>query len=317
MIISAPGKIFFIGEYAVLEGAWAVVAAVQRRVYLERGGGRMRPLVAMGRRAACEWLERPDLAEEIWLADSRELYVGRKKLGLGSSAAVAVGAVASVFAEAGLSVEDKRLRKQIWAVACDVHDSWQRTKGSGADVAAAVFGGIFAYRRSGERDFEEKLWSPPRAAKFFLVWTGKISDTRSLVRAVRAIKARNKMFHAKLVRDMSACTQTFIEKGSSCLKVLFSCLQQYNDLMDALGRAAGIEVVGEFERFVAKVAGRFGGASKPCGAGGGDMVLVALPSEADIGKFTAAFEEAGAWVFEVGIDCGGVRVEQGAHGGIR
>ncbi|MEY4583034.1 MAG: hypothetical protein RL701_7737, partial [Pseudomonadota bacterium] len=33
LVVSAPGKLMVIGEYAVLEGAEAVVAAVDRRAY--------------------------------------------------------------------------------------------------------------------------------------------------------------------------------------------------------------------------------------------------------------------------------------------
>src|SRR5450432_4059309 len=91
-VVVAPGKIFLIGEYAVIDGAPAVVAAVSR--------------VAVGQFVPAFEPESPFVAEAVQAAlsgigdhaaalppgsvmiDSRAFSLNGKKLGLGSSAAV-------------------------------------------------------------------------------------------------------------------------------------------------------------------------------------------------------------------------------------
>ena len=84
MIARAPGKVVLSGAYAVLEGAPAIVAAVDRYVVADasREATRVTPEVehALARRgaAAAPWFDASALRDET---------LG-KKLGLGSSAAI-------------------------------------------------------------------------------------------------------------------------------------------------------------------------------------------------------------------------------------
>ncbi len=100
MTITAPGKLFFAGEYGVLDGGTAVVAAVDRRVVARfvPGAAPSTPVVAEAIAAvrshcATTGASLPDGAPEI---DSASLSHGGRKLGLGSSAAVAAAAVGVV-----------------------------------------------------------------------------------------------------------------------------------------------------------------------------------------------------------------------------
>ncbi len=105
MTITAPGKLFFAGEYGVLHGGTAVVAAVDRRVVARfvPGAGPSTPVVAeaiAAVRAHCATTgaSLPAGAPEI---DSASLSEGGQKLGLGSSAAVAAAAVGVLLEAAG------------------------------------------------------------------------------------------------------------------------------------------------------------------------------------------------------------------------
>jgi len=91
---SAPGKLFLAGEYAVLAGGTAVVAAVDRRAvarFVPRAAPSS-PLIAEAVKAVhqhCEVHALPlvDGAPEV---DSSALNENGRKLGLGSSAAATV-----------------------------------------------------------------------------------------------------------------------------------------------------------------------------------------------------------------------------------
>ncbi len=108
MIATAPGKLILTGEYAVLDGAPALVVAVNRRVVAARRVGPRGSspflaavadeLAARGRRDAA------NIAMSI-AVDSRAFYDAPRpglapvKLGLGSSAAVTVAATALALGE--------------------------------------------------------------------------------------------------------------------------------------------------------------------------------------------------------------------------
>lgn len=313
--VSAPGKAFLIGEYAVLEGADAVVMAVSRRVVLRRAAGRMRPLVARARHAAAESLGCPDLAATPWNADSSALYHERRKLGLGSSAAVVVGAVASVFHESGEAISSPEVRQRIREVARGVHDSFQRTVGSGADIAASVLGGYVVLRRGAQDRTEFSAWRLAPGVRLAFLWSGRPASTRAMLRAVRRLRAAQPRAYERLIADMAIAARGFAREGRTDARVVFDAAGGYGRLMDRLGRLAGVPIVSPFAAAVDRAARRFGGAAKPSGAGGGDIVVVALPEDADIEAFRAAIGPKTHVFLDLDVDPCGVRVDPAPRSG--
>src|SRR5262249_44534626 len=107
--VSAPGKVILIGEYAVLHGHPAVVAAVDRRVTgrFVPGGAPATALVKHVVETVRAYLLEdggtpPDGAPEL---DSRALSSEAGKLGLGSSAAVAAAGVGAMLEASGCDLE--------------------------------------------------------------------------------------------------------------------------------------------------------------------------------------------------------------------
>jgi phosphomevalonate kinase len=155
MIATAPGKLILTGEYAVLEGAPALVVAVSRRVVATRRTaprGSSPFLIAVADEIAAKYgTDHPATraAMEI-VVDSTAFYQGTAKLGLGSSAAVTVAATALALAadHESIPVIDK---VEVLAIATAAHARAQGergARGSGADIAAAVFGGVLAFQRT-------------------------------------------------------------------------------------------------------------------------------------------------------------------------
>ncbi|MEW6270158.1 MAG: hypothetical protein AB1689_12770 [Thermodesulfobacteriota bacterium] len=165
--MSAPGKVFVTGEYGVVAGGPAVVAAVSRRlrtrVRARRGAGDLlvhggaRPVrcslaaerfdeVPAGARfvagaavVAARALELSDLDLEI--ETDSELDRGAVKSGLGGSAAVTAATVTALHALAGRRLDGAAETGERVATALYAHRLVQGG-GSGADVVCCVSGGL-------------------------------------------------------------------------------------------------------------------------------------------------------------------------------
>jgi phosphomevalonate kinase len=140
--VVAPGKAILCGEYAVLHGAPAVSVAVDRvvRARAQTGANPTPFITAAIRRTTAELLAAgasPTLISgDAVSVDSSALYEGHQKIGLGSSAAVTVAVTGAVFASAGLPLDDRR---RLFRLADEAHTEAQGTRGSGIDVATAVW----------------------------------------------------------------------------------------------------------------------------------------------------------------------------------
>ncbi|GLQ49087.1 phosphomevalonate kinase [Dyella flava] len=186
---SAPGKLVLLGEYAVLEGAPALVLAVNRRAHVRievRSDGvcdvHAPDLGVSGARMTVEggalrWrcddvaAAKLSLVEHVWQGLVREglapeagegfsLHLdtsgffhvdgaSRAKLGLGSSAALTVALASALAAFAG-HADVLSDRTQWLRRLLHMHGGWQGGRGSGVDVAASVAGGLIRYQLAGQ-----------------------------------------------------------------------------------------------------------------------------------------------------------------------
>src|SRR5262245_37809403 len=137
MIARAPGKVVISGAYAVLEGAPAIVAAVDR--YVTADARRTADAVTPEVRAALGNRDAPAF-------DARALRRGDNKLGLGSSAAILVASLGAVALRDLGPLSDDALAAQVFEPALAAHRAAQGG-GSGIDVAASTYGGVLIAQR--------------------------------------------------------------------------------------------------------------------------------------------------------------------------
>ncbi len=192
-----PGKILLTGEYAVLDGAPAIVAAVDRFVECRVMPTRTFEVRGMG---LCWREDGPQVvglgfAREA-LAVARRYLLGRgielaahafeltddlrapdgQKLGLGGSACVTVAVVEAALAIAAAERGEARLtarsrareRDRIFKLAALAHARAQGKIGSGVDVAAASFGGLILTRRFEQAPFHAAFDASPEAFARFV-----------------------------------------------------------------------------------------------------------------------------------------------------
>ena len=268
---SAPGKALLCGEYAVLEGAPAIVAAVDRRVSVTwcDDSASMPPEVEATlelARAQCGPLPRS------LKLDVSPLHQDRIKLGLGSSAAAAAATAAAAFATSGQDIADPRVVRRVFDCAFTGHTSIA-PQGSGVDVAASTYGGYLRFTRSGEV-VEARAASAPRGLAIRLVWTGHAARTSDLLAKVHALGELDPDAHRaqmKRLADLAAEFAEAFESGSA--PDVVACAASYCAARAELGAAAGAPIVEEKLDLAATIAERFSGSAKPCGAGGGDVAI--------------------------------------------
>jgi phosphomevalonate kinase len=317
VLTSAPGKVMIAGEYAVLSGASALVLAVDARARAtlrapstDRSPGSapaspaaptLPPEVLLSKREAERVLGTSPMDLTL---DTTALREGEKKLGLGSSAAGAVAAAAAVFAAAGEDVV--RSRQRIFDAALAGHHA-VAPHGSGADVAAAAFGGLSKYRREGSL-VERTPRAMPRSLRAELVWTGSPVRTSELVDRVRALASRDPKTHAAAIhaiRDAAAMLDDAIAKDDAA--AIVEATRAHHDAMRVLGEKADAPIVTASLAALAALARAAGGASKPSGAGGGDVAIVFLPLEADRSGFAAECAAKDLRLLDIALDADGVR----------
>ena len=219
--VYAPGKLVLIGEYAVLHGWPALVAAVDRRIEVEiaprneesrlsmphldiaslpiRGfrdslsvaEDRLMPAEVNQVRSVLEIIEcfqkmvdfgRTAPPPMDLTVDARPLFTARAtKLGLGSSAALTVAMIAGLYAHARGLRPD---RSTLFRHALAVHRRLQGETGSGIDVAASVHGGFQFFQRSIEGADKPPRIQPvawPTGVFLGAVWKGKPTSTAPML----------------------------------------------------------------------------------------------------------------------------------------
>ena len=319
-VVAAPGKVFLLGEYAVLEGAPAVVAAVSRYAVgqyvigiepesLFTAEGVQAALAGLGDRATA-------MPPGSVLIDSTSFSVGGKKLGLGSSAAVVVVSVAAVMEMAGVSVAEHR--DLCFTLAEQAHRGAQGGLGSGADVAAAVYGGLIQYRLpkpsasgpipnpEGAAPVVVPMELPPQL-NLVVFSEGKPASTPDLIRTVKLFAERNESTYASLMSKLEDRAEMFLEAiAGRNVAAAISAAREYTVELAELGTRSGAPIVTPRFEIASDLAINLGGVAKPSGAGGGDVGIAMFSDEASAKVFSSRLDQLGLRVLDVGVDLNGV-----------
>jgi phosphomevalonate kinase len=311
---TAPAKLILTGEYAVLEGAPAVVAALDRRVKatvqeaerwsltsdlesspidLEKDADGVLYL-ADGRRAVevdstrllalvAEHFDAPPLDVRLESGALRITAEGAK-LGLGSSAAVAVAlhtATRRLLEARELvgRVDDAAMLTE----ALDLHRRLQAGKGSGVDVGASFTGGLLRFER-GAGDTAAVHGLPwPRGLSLGVVWTGRAASTTGFLDRLQAARSARPGPVADALRrlHLGAGKAADAFEQADVTRILAE-VDAYREALDGLGEAIGAEILSAPHRALADVARDSGAVYKPSGAGGGDVGVILAGSDRNL-----------------------------------
>ncbi len=335
--ISAPGKLFVSGEYAVLWGGVARVAAVAPRVsaYVRsRDDRRVDVLLESGRLtgtatpAGVKWggevspefrfvAQTIDLAYRLHSHDGPGFAVAfepsptesGRKLGFGSSARATVLAAEAARSALGASFDTLKL-------ALVAHNDAQHGKGSGADVAACFAGGLSRYRRypverlvkaASGGGFASTLGQAPPVDLARLV-----TPNASMIYAFSGSSASTTSLIAQVEREWSPEKRAgFVETSDALGDVLEQALLR-RDFAGVTEACAGLQSAlwslgatrnEGLERLLA-LATTFGCTGKQSGAGGGDGALLFAPDDGARDALLAALAERKLFALPVEFDPG-------------
>jgi phosphomevalonate kinase len=266
--IHAPGKLMIAGEYAVLDGAPALVLAVDRgvkctvsasdtlEITTPDGDDRfVRPVLARttGSYTFSHW-NPTDLPD---------------KPGFGGSAAACVAACVAAGRPA---THATKLHRDI------------QGGGSGADVAASIHGGMIRFQAGQATDV------PP--IQPVVIWSGKSASTQPLVDQYLSWKER-----ADFIRESTAIVESFHEDP-------VARLHENALLLQHMAVVSGLPYATPRLAAIASTAVRLGGAAKPSGAGGGDCAVALFPDPDAEQAFRDACTQRGWTLIEVQVASG-------------
>ncbi len=240
--VSAPGKLFLLGEHAVLHGQFALVCAVTQRMTIivkMRSDSSIRISSDLGEFSTDlqNIQSHPRFRFIISAVSSQANYLHTgfdlkiesdfsAHVGLGSSAAVTAATMAALF-EMG---NRERNPLDIFQAALETVQKIQGTA-SGADLAACVYGGIVSYRM--QPLFLEKLnYSYPLT----VVYSGTKLPTTKVIRIVEQKRRRHPELYASIFTLMGESARQAAQaiKQSKWQKV-GELLNINHGLMDAIG----------------------------------------------------------------------------------
>lgn len=348
MTASAPGKLIVTGEYAVLDGAPALVVAMNRRVVARFAPGVARGsspfLLALAREIESRYGADAAAHALSIVVDSSSFYDGDQKLGLGSSAAVTVAATA--LALAGVSAAARSQgessiastvvdRNAILAIACAAHAHAQGAmgaRGSGADIASAVYGGAIVFTmatrgsisRASEFVAENASDTPavvkrtwPHSVRIVPFFTGASASTADLVARVSDARTKNRVAVDATLAAIADASRTACKALAApadlAQTALIAAVSLAGSAIDRLAIATGVELVPPCVVAARTAMARFGGTAKTTGAGGGDIGIAVIPATADVTDVRSALIQAGCQVLQLSVDETGVDLQTNAQ----
>lgn len=334
IVASAPGKLVLLGEYAVLEGAPALVLAVDRRaqVTLAPNGDDAWEIVSptLGHHArlhmrdgGAAWIGTAP-AELAWVAallagfgpartlpacriqlDSDGFHLDhagvRAKLGLGSSAALTVALLGALHALAGLA--PPRLGEAIAA-----HRAIQHGHGSGIDIAASLTGGLsrFALQDDVACVTPARL---PAGLHWCCVYSGRPASTSAMLATIAAWREHEPAAFARHIRELATISSRGIDATTADdAEAFLASFHAYAGALARLGAAAGADIASREHRALGALAAECGCVYKSCGAGGGDVGITFAVDNTRLRMFAERAARAGQPVIGLKADPKGLGV---------
>lgn len=344
----APGKMILLGEYAVLEGAPALVSAVDRHAEVEatenqrsefsvsapsldveaidfvvtsKGHVRFDPRIDSGILQRLEFFrlifehilnhfENRSLPYLKFKLNTDAFYSAEinRKMGFGSSAALTAALIRVL-----LEKDDRDVSKEkVMQIALDAHHHAQGKVGSGIDIAASTYGGVLVYRITGGESalqYEVNNLDLWDTLSILPIWTGQSASTKKMVGGIREFKEAQPIIYDNVIQHLSRLSAD----GCAAFKQqdpdkFFEIVGDYHDGMDQLGQKSGVPVISPEHRRLNDIVRQSGGIYKPSGAGGGDIGIAFSTNADQLNHIKQKVEREGFKTLNIKIAGQGVQI---------
>lgn len=328
VLVSAPGKLFVLGEHAVVFSGTCIVTAVDSRLHmtLSQSPAQNTPkliisapdvdlydweisLEALSQKTefsgASSFIEScialfyhyfPDKFGNFDISIETNSDFGAT-LGLGSSSATVAACLFGLAVLLDINLDPFDL----FELGIQAIQQVQKL-GSGADLAAAIYGGTLYYINDpADRDI---IPFDLKNLPLLVVYSGEKAKTVNYVQEVAKLKDRWTDTISQIIETMLI----LVENGRTCLdKQNWQALGQLMNIQHGLLHAIGVDTPALSDIiFTARESGAFG--AKLSGAGGGDCAIILVdPTQKD--AIAEKLRSAGKQVLDINVNTDGVRLE--------
>jgi phosphomevalonate kinase len=252
-----------------------------------------------------------------------------QKYGLGSSAAVVVSVISAILS---LHSHMKKTPEfdEIFKLSVIAHLITQKS-GSGADIAAAVYGGWLEYSafsakwvlnelEQGEklRSIIDKPWpnllirtiTPPSSLQLVVGWTKQAVATAPMIKNIYNFSESNLEAYSEFLRESSISVAKMLKSFDvgDCSEAINS-LSQNRKALQRLGDNAGTNIETEKLKTLCNIAEIFG-SGKSSGAGGGDCGIAFLKGNAQREELYKAWKAADIRPLNLSVSKVGVSITE-------
>ncbi len=244
--------------------------------------------------------------------DTRQFFAaedGRRKLGLGSSAALTTALVTALGRLEEDRVEDENELTRLSHLVA-LHRAVQGGRGSGIDVAASLLGGVVRYRLDdGGGVAEAARCSLPADLHCRFIWTGRAARTAEFLERLEDARATDRAAVDAVLAELASTS----ERGIAAVDAgaggdFLAAADGFVPVLDALGLAIGMPVVSPQHRTLWRLASRLGVSYKPSGAGGGDFGLALALDRDRLEGFCEEASNLGSTPVDLAVDTIGTSV---------
>jgi mevalonate kinase len=317
--VSAPGKLMLFGEHAVVYDHPCLVTAVNQRIRLNAElldtpdfeleatdvdvTGYKKPISELGQGDIPKGAKFVEIAVKN-IYEKFELNSGLRitttsefssQFGFGSSSASTVCVVKALSELFELNLDNKVIFDLAFKAVLDIQG-----KGSGFDVAAAVYGGTLYFFTGGKKIEPLNIQNLP----LIVGYSGVKADTVTLINAVKEKFADNQDRLNEIYNEIEG----IVEKAKP--EILAENWQTVGELMSDNQKLLS-ELGVSIEKLDSMINGAVSGGAyggKLSGAGGGDC-MIAFGPENSLSEIEKGITDAGGEILNVKTNAGGVRVE--------
>lgn len=316
---SAPGKLMLLGEHAVIHDHPCIVTAVNHRMKVQlfltdddqltlnapdvQILRYQKPINQLGQGdvpkgaqfieiAIRNFSEKYGTSQGVNIISTSDFS---SEFGFGSSSAITVATIKALSEIYGKPMTEKELFDLSYKTVLDI-----QKKGSGFDVAAAVYGGTLYFVTAGKTIELLGVENLP----IIVGYTGIKADTVQLIGKVRNLSEKYPIFVEGvygLIEDLVNNAKKHLETNN--LGEFGAMMNMNQGLLESLGVSA--DTLSRMN-YAANQVGAYG--AKLSGAGGGDCMIALAPNEMR-SKVIQAIKQAGGTNIEVSPNAPGVRVE--------